>query len=54
MEYTVINNMDKWELVKMVNGAIAQGWTVQGGVSVAYHYSGSVLYAQALVREKTQ
>lgn len=51
MEYTVIEHHNLREFVERVNQAIAKGWRPQGSASVAYHYSGSASYVQAMVKE---
>ena len=65
MEYRVIRTADQDEFERLVNDAIKEGWSLQGGVSIAVvgeHEAGSRMlrghrlhlaqtdFAQALVR----
>lgn len=51
MQYTLVEGLTAKELVMRVNEFLAEGWSLQGGVSVACHYSGSIYYTQAIVRK---
>jgi hypothetical protein len=51
MQYTLVEGNTAKELVMRVNEFLAEGWTLQGGISVACHYSGSIYYTQAIVRK---
>lgn len=42
-----------WNIERAVETAISEGWTLHGGVSVAYSPGGSVLHSQALTMETT-
>lgn len=50
MQYTLVEGNTAKELVMRVNDFLAEGWKLQGGVSVACHYSGSIYYTQAMTR----
>lgn len=61
MNYTVLAASEAEKLSDLVNEAIRQGWTLQGGVSVAYsdyhtestnrvHDNAVCIFAQAMVR----
>lgn len=52
MEYNVVRGDTIEELITSVNGAIAEGWELQAGVSVAYiPNTNSWYYCQAMTRE---
>lgn len=53
-EYYIVRD-DKLNMVQMeVNERLAKGWTLQGGIAIAYSTSQgyvSELYAQAMIKE---
>ena len=52
MKYTIVTHYDEEVLAAKVEDLIAEGWTPQGGVSVAVNgQSNNVTFAQALVKE---
>lgn len=51
MEYKILETACKDALAKEVNALIADGWAVQGGVSISVNYYGGRYYAQAMVRQ---
>ncbi len=67
MEYKLVLENDGIELMKTVNGLIADGWKPLGGVSVttevresapkmfwnAHGYSSNLVLAQAMIRDFT-
>lgn len=49
--YTIIKASSEVQLIKDVNQLIAEGWTVSGGLSVAFLVNSEALFfAQALVK----
>lgn len=55
MIYTVVTHYSLVELVKEINNLLAQGWKLQGGISITTSGIGSEEYtsfAQAITRKK--
>ena len=51
MKYTVIEHYQLNVFIQLVNQAIAEGWTLQGGVSKAVRPGDSETWSQAMVKE---
>jgi hypothetical protein len=50
MTYILVEATNPKELMVRVNDFIEEGFKLQGGISVACHYSGSIYYTQAMVK----
>jgi hypothetical protein len=50
LTYIIVEASNPKELLTRVNDFLSAGYLVQGGVSVACHYSGSIYYTQAMVK----
>lgn len=50
-QYKVIMNYTASDLAQKVNAALANGWELQGGVSMAITPGGSFYFAQALIKK---
>jgi Domain of unknown function (DUF1737) len=50
MTYILVEATNPKELMIRVNDFIEEGFKLQGGISVACHYSGSIYYTQAMVK----
>jgi hypothetical protein len=48
MEYKILESSDKDQLVKTVMRFIKEGWSIEGGVSIA-HDGDYMTYAQAMI-----
>jgi len=51
MKYILVEATNPKELMVRVNDFLSEGYVCQGGISVACHYSGSVYYTQAMIKE---
>jgi hypothetical protein len=52
MEYKIVSSHMLFEVEQEVRALIRKGWTPIGGIAIA-HNSGSLHYAQAMIREQT-
>ena len=50
MTYILVEGNTAKELMIRVNDFLSEGYKLQGGVSVACHYSGSIYYTQAMTK----
>lgn len=50
MEYKVIEHYNLREFVELVNIALANGWSLAGGVSKAFSQGNSETWSQAMTR----
>lgn len=50
MEYCVIENGNRLVFEKLVKDALADGWELQGGVSISHQSSTTRLYSQAMTK----
>ena len=50
MTYKVITSYDLDQFTVLVNAALANGWSLAGGISVAVQHN-QTRYAQAVIRE---
>jgi hypothetical protein len=51
MKYILVEATSPKELMVRVNDFLGEGYICQGGISVACHYSGSIYYTQAMIKE---
>jgi hypothetical protein len=51
MQYIILQDTRSESLAWEVTAKLAEGWTLQGGVSVAVAPGGYNLFAQAMVKE---
>jgi len=51
MDYIVIKSPNMLSLIREVNKALADGYSLAGGIATAYNgYMGSVEYLQAMIK----
>jgi hypothetical protein len=50
MQYKILSNSNSSTLVSMVNEFLNEGWSLQGGVSIAVIPGYHVTYAQAIIK----
>jgi hypothetical protein len=53
-EYQVFTSSESWHLEKKINEKLAEGWQLQGGVSVALSPGGYLTLSQAMVRTEQE
>lgn len=51
MKYTVVRASELELFLIRVNEKIAQGWILQGGVSIAQNVMHEIIYAQAFIEK---
>lgn len=50
MKYKLVTSRDESLIEALVNKLLAQGWQLQGGISVTWNGLNPVMYAQAMVK----
>jgi hypothetical protein len=51
MQYIILQDTRSETLAAEVTAKLAEGWTLQGGVSVGFAPGGWTIFAQAMVKE---
>lgn len=52
LEYTLCEALSSNRLIELVNGFINKGWTPLGSIAITGEYHGTLVYCQALIKEK--
>ncbi len=50
-KYQLVQRRSQHELSERVNAMLAEGWKLQGGISVANEANGNYIYVQAMTKE---
>lgn len=50
MEYRILSHSGRKDLEKIVTNALADGWQLQGGVSITTNSMNDIAFAQAVVK----
>lgn len=53
MQYIILESWSAAGLEANVTLHLREGWSLQGGVSIAYSPGGSLMYAQAMIKHSS-